>query len=161
MIFKTFSLMVILAIAGNNVFAKSIHNQEINCLAENIYHEARSEPIEGMVAVAQVVFNRVSDKRFPSTVCTVVKQTRGRIHSCQFSWFCDGKPDDIHKSSKAWKTSYNLAYTMYYLYNNASLRIIDMTHGATHYHADYVNPRWSRTYKRVLKVGRHIFYRAE
>ena len=44
------------------------------CMAFNIYHEARNESMLGQIAVGQVVMNRVWDKRFPNTVCEVVKQ---------------------------------------------------------------------------------------
>ena len=64
---------------------------EVRCLATNIYWEARNQSIQGMYAVADVTLNRVKDKRWPSTVCEVVKQRRKGV--CQFSWFCDGKPD--------------------------------------------------------------------
>ena len=63
---------------------------EVTCLAQNIYWEARNQSIQGMYAVADVTLNRVKDKRWPSTVCEVVKQRR---RSRQFSWYCDGKPD--------------------------------------------------------------------
>ena len=82
------------------------------CLAMNVYHEAKNQPFEGQVAVAQVVINRVRDERFPNTICEVVEQgptyeswkTRNdaslsekeRVYwpvknRCQFSWYCDGK----------------------------------------------------------------------
>ena len=85
------------------MYAESIEakQKEIECLAQNIYHEARSESTAGRMAVALVTLNRVKDQRFPNTICGVVKQTKyypsGKIdlHSCQFSWYCDGKPDTI------------------------------------------------------------------
>ena len=74
-------------------------NNDYHCLASNIYWEARNQPLLGKLAVAQVTQNRVDNKRYPDTICSVVKQTKfypsGRIdlHSCQFSWYCDGKSD--------------------------------------------------------------------
>ena len=64
------------------------------CMALNIYHESRSEDIEGQVAVANVTLNRVASNKWPNDVCSVVKQgyVKGKSN-CQFSWFCDGKPD--------------------------------------------------------------------
>ena len=68
---------------------------EVKCLAQNIYWEARNQSIQGMYAVADVTLNRVKDKRWPSTVCEVVKQRKnaGGKWVCQFSWYCDGKSD--------------------------------------------------------------------
>ena len=92
-------------------------SSDVHCLAENIYHEARGESTAGKMAVALVTLNRVEDKRFPNTVCGVVKQTKyypsGRIdlHSCQFSWYCDGKSDKpIDK--KCWEDALLIAEVM-------------------------------------------------
>jgi len=91
---------------------------EIECLAQNIYHEARSESTAGRMAVALVTLNRVNDKRFPDSICGVVKQTKyypsGNIdlHSCQFSWYCDGKPDTI-RDEKCYKDILLIAEVMY------------------------------------------------
>ena len=49
-------------------------NHAFDCLAQNIYFEARSESQAGMIAVAQVTMNRVKHPRYPNTVCEVVKQ---------------------------------------------------------------------------------------
>ena len=65
----------------------------ITCLALNVYHEARNEPMNGMYAVASVVINRVQDDRWPNNVCAVVKDGYRGQHKCQFSWYCDGKSD--------------------------------------------------------------------
>jgi spore germination cell wall hydrolase CwlJ-like protein len=65
---------------------------ELFCLAQNIYFEARGEPLLGKIAVGHVVLNRVADKRFPGHVCKVIQQGGNRrLHRCQFSWWCDGK----------------------------------------------------------------------
>jgi len=37
--------------------------------------------------------------------------------------------------------------------------ISDPTNGATHYHADYVNPSWADPRKKTVIIGRHAFYR--
>ena len=76
---------------------------EVKCLAQNIYWEARNQSIQGMYAVADVTLNRVKDKRWPSTVCEVVKQRKnaGGRWICQFSWYCDGKSDTPKSREKA------------------------------------------------------------
>ena len=141
-------------------------NHEIICLARNIYFEARNESVYGQLAVASVTLNRVNSAKFPNTVCEVVHQAKyskwwaeahGRKvpikHKCQFSWFCDGKSDEIY-DHKTYEKIYNLAEIAY----NTD---IDITEGATHYHADYVNPDWAAYMKTVAKVDTHIFYKMD
>ena len=119
----------------------------------------------GQIATAQVVMNRVADNRYPNTICEVVKQGPHRPswenpekeypvkHRCQFSWYCDGKPD-MPKNEKAWRKAQDVAFLVYY--NKINL---DVTEGATHYHATYVNPDWAKTKTLITQVGDHIFYR--
>ena len=137
------------------------------CLALNTYHEAKNQSTVGQIATAQVVMNRVEDRRFPNTVCEVVKQGPTRPswedpnkeypikHRCQFSWYCDGK-SDVPKNEKAWRKAQDVAFLVYY--NKIQL---DVTEGATHYHATYVRPAWAKTKKRTTRIEKHIFYRWE
>jgi N-acetylmuramoyl-L-alanine amidase len=123
------------------------------CLALNVYHEARSEPVVGQYAVAHVTINRVQSNRWPNDVCKVVKQGyhKGR-HRCQFSWYCDGKSDKPYEEL-AWAKSLIVAD------NVLSGRILDITHGATHYHARYVRPYWSKKLLKTVAYGSHKFYK--
>jgi spore germination cell wall hydrolase CwlJ-like protein len=124
--------------------------KQVDCLAENIYHEAGFEPEKGKQAVALVTLNRTHDTRFPSQICEVVKQkTQG---TCQFSWFC--MPVKIKKDSDAFKQSMEVALFVYANYE----KLKDVTNGALYYHADYVNPRW-RNVEKTTVIGRHIFYK--
>ena len=61
------------------------------CLALNVYFEARSEPIAGQLAVAEVTLNRVASQDYPNSICEVVLQENQ--NGCSFSWWCDGKSD--------------------------------------------------------------------
>ena len=133
------------------------------CMAFNIYHEANNQSMLGQLAVGQVVMNRVADDRFPSTVCEVVKQAvtykgtgKPVLHKCQFSWYCDGAKDDVNTKSRAWSKA--LDYAIIVLYDGISL---DVTEGATHYHATYVRPAWRKTKTRTTRIDKHIFYRWE
>lgn len=127
---------------------------EIHCLALNIYFEARSEPIEGKVAVGHVVMNRVADARYPDKVCEVVKQGGEKPYNkCQFSWYCDGRSDNP-ANVDAWQESLALARVVYWGYSQ------DPTDGALWYHADYVSPYWRNALERGPKIGRHVFYAA-
>lgn len=125
---------------------------EKNCLARAIYFEARSEPEAGQIAVANVILNRVKSKRYPNTICGVVYDGAHRLNSCQFSFACDGKQDSP-RGRKEWAKAKQLAARA--LAGDAYVRVVST---ATHYHADYVNPRWSGAMKRLIKIGRHIFY---
>ncbi len=128
-------------------------NEEITCLAQNIYFEARSEPVAGMLAVGHVVLNRVESKRFPNTVCKVIRQGgEQRRHRCQFSWWCDGRSDQPH-NKVAWEASRLMAW---FIYNG---KTTDPTDGALWYHADYVDPYWREAFVEGPQIGRHIFYR--
>ena len=123
------------------------------CLALNVYHEARSEPLQGQAAVAHVVLNRVASGRWPDDVCSVVHQgyEKGRF-KCQFTWYCDGKPDEP-KEILACAKSVMVA-------NQVLTGVVpDVTNGATHYHARYVNPYWSASLSKTVTYGSHLFYR--
>jgi len=126
---------------------------QVDCLAENIYHEARSEPVDGQIAVALVTLNRVNDERFPKDICGVVKQ-KTKIQErtvCQFSWYC--MPVRLNKNSEYYQEAMKHAL---HVYANHEL-IDDFTRGSLFYHADYVNPGWKLL--RTVVIGRHIFYK--
>mgnify|MGYP003351131484 FL=1 len=124
--------------------------KQVDCLAENIYHEAGHETEVGKQAVALVTMNRTDSGKFPSSICGVVKQ---KIEgTCQFSWFC--MPVTLNRNSEAYKRSMEVALYVYANYE----KLKDVTHGALYYHADYVNPRWRNVEKTAI-IGRHIFYK--
>lgn len=125
---------------------------EENCLARAVYFEARSESELGQLAVAKVILNRVKDPEYPKTICGVVYQGSGRRNSCQFSFACDGLPDDV-RSAAAWSRSKRVAQKA--LAGEAKVAAIGT---ATNYHADYVRPKWAKSMKRLIKIGRHVFY---
>ena len=149
----------------------------LTCLATNIYWEARNQSFAGQIAVGLVTINRVVDPRFPDTICDVVYEgpikeswkTRiqpdlpdnervfyPRRDRCQFSWYCDGKSDkfphyDYESIHDAWVVAELLL--------NPEIKFVDITEGATHYHADYVSPEWSETLTKTTTIDNHIFYR--
>jgi len=140
--------------------------EETMCLADNIYHEARNQGTAGQLAVAAVTINRVNDSRFPETICGVVKEGPQRPswkgtgemipvrHRCQFSWYCDGK-DDTPQDMTTFQNIYDLSYDIVY----GNIQVMDITDGATHYHADYVNPSWASSKEKTIEIEDHIFYR--
>ncbi|CAN5286233.1 hypothetical protein BH10PSE7_BH10PSE7_24420 [soil metagenome] len=125
---------------------------EENCLAKAVYFEARSETELGQLAVAKVILNRVKDPQYPKTICGVVYQGSDRRNSCQFSFACDGMADDV-RSKDAWRRSKVVAEKA--IAGDQTVRIMG---AATHYHADYVRPKWTHDMRRLIKIGRHIFY---
>ena len=150
------------------VEAPFFKNNEITCLAKNMYFEARSEGIAGVVATTQVVYNRVNSEEYPDTICEVIEQAKisqwwlkekGIIkpikNKCQFSWFCDGYSDEP-KDDKTYSELFELAEQFI---NGEHEGMIDITGGALWYHADYVHPRWANHLEVTTKVGRHIFYK--
>lgn len=122
------------------------------CLALSVYHEARSEPTIGQIAVAQVIINRAKTRNLD--ICAVVYEPM------QFSWANEAfqpngvlKPEYIPKGAK-WVHAKHIAATV------LGSNIKDFTGGATHYHADYISkPKWAYNLKQVRTYGRHIFYK--
>ncbi len=121
------------------------------CLAEAIYYEAGYEPESGKRAVAQVVLNRMRHPAYPNSVCGVVYQG-ANDPVCQFSFTCDGSLGR-RPSARAWADAQAVARDALAGHVEASVG------SATHYHADYVVPRWAYSLGKVRQIGTHIFYR--
>ncbi len=166
-------------LAGAVLFPASVASSDqaddraAECLAKNMYYEARNQGTAGVLAVSAVVFNRVNDPRFPNTICEVVYQgptreswkTRKTLdkndavyypikNRCQFSWYCDGKPDDINQLGIYMDI---MQFTKILL--TSRVMMFDITDGATFYHADYVMPSWAKSKIKTIEIGDHIFYR--
>ena len=127
-------------------------SKEQRCLAEAVYFEARSEPEAGQAAVAQVVLNRVKSGLYPASVCGVVYQNRHHYMGCQFSFACEGKSLRITDAG-SWQTATRIASAVI-----EGRTYLSEVGNATHYHADYVRPGWSRRLRKMDVIGRHIFY---
>ncbi|WIJ24277.1 cell wall hydrolase [Devosia sp. RR2S18] len=126
---------------------------EVDCLATAIYYEARGESRDGQMAVAQVILNRVADKRYPDSICGVVYQNKHKRNACQFSFACDGVPE-TRSETKAWNLAMEIAEKA-----TDSEPLVAELHLATHYHANYVNPNWAPKMQKLKQIGQHIFYR--
>jgi spore germination cell wall hydrolase CwlJ-like protein len=136
-----------------SLIAQGKASSEEHCLAQAIYFEARSEPEEGQAAVAQVVLNRVSSGLYPPSVCGVVFQNRHRYKACQFSFACEGRALKITEP-EPWSVAQRIAREVL----EGKTYVSDVG-AATHYHANYVHPGWSRRLKKMDKIGNHIFYK--
>ena len=142
---------------------------DVLCLAKNIYFEAGVESTAGKLAVANVTLNRTLGANYPNTICEVVHEG---IHyynvnkdeyfpvrdRCQFSWYCDGRGDTPNEG-KTWESAQELAKKV--LVNHYDKALIDITDGATHYHANWMEtyPKWSKRKKIMASIDRHIFYK--
>ena len=119
--------------------------KDVHCLAKNIYHEARGEPLEGQLAVAQVTMNRLRHPNFAGSVCGVVYEYK------QFSWTLE-KPKKI-KDQRAWEAAIKLSKLV--LSNQAENPKLKT---ALYFHTRQIRPYWSKDKRIVAVIGNHIFY---
>jgi len=135
-----------------------IDRKQVECLAQNIYYEARGEGKDGHVAVALVTMNRSLSKLYPNNLCHVVREKLGK--TCQFTWWCDpslrSKATTYNYTREERKVYNYIRELAMHVYVNRD-HIEDFTGGAIFYHANYVNPRWK--YKKTAQIGNHIFYK--
>jgi len=126
-------------------------NEERRCLAMTLYWEARAGGRDAMVPVGWVVLNRRNHPEFPDTICGVMRDG-GENSMCQFSFWCDGKPD-VPQNKNAWKLAREVAADM--------LRSPpkDPTHGALYFHSADLSRPWKKQRQRTARVGDHVFYR--
>lgn len=119
------------------------------CLTAAVYYEARSEPLDGQRAVAQVVLNRVRDRAFPASVCGVVYQRTATV--CQFSFACDGSTDRP-RDYAAWARAAAVAQAAY------DGAVFAPVGASTHFHTAAIHPWWAPSLARVGRIGAHVFY---
>lgn len=121
-------------------------DREQECLANAVYFEARSEPIEGQLAVAEVVLNRAASGRYPTDLCAVITQ------KAQFSFIQRGRFPRADRRSEAWKKAVAIA-------NIARQKLAgSLPSSVLWYHATYVSPSWGKRLTRQTQIGLHIFY---
>lgn len=144
------------AYTSQDVMSIKVREQQLECLAINIYREAGYEPFEGKVAVAQVTLNRVENGRFGKDVCGVVYQKNVVMERvvCQFSWYCDRTHRNRPVNKEAYNESYEVAKKV--LLEGFRLSVLK---DALFYHATYVNPRWNL--EKIGTIGQHIFYKTK
>lgn len=139
----------------HTVLAGRVDQRNLTCLALNVYHEARGEPLAGQYAVAEVTMNRVASPRFPDTVCDVVYEQRWdvlrRRYVGAFSW-TEFETRRLPRG-EAWQQARAVAEAVYFKRQPPTLD------GALFYHAVYIRPSWSRGNQPVARIGKHIFYR--
>jgi len=156
-----FLLLLIPSVVDTIASDKTIHKEfselsqhekrEVECLTKNVYREARGEHYGGLMAVAFVTMNRTESEKFPSSICEVVYQKNSR--GCQFSWACEKSKMIVNSEQYA-----SLRKFITKIYVNRS-EMKDPTEGALFYHANYVNPYWSKMLVKTKTIGNHIFYK--
>lgn len=156
------SLLIMLVASSVKAATITLDDTQMECLAKNVYFEARNQSHVGKIAVAQVVLNRVVDKRYPMSICEVVEQAYTYKngfpirHKCQFSWFCDGLSDEP-RDVAAWQDALRMASDAVLLWNAS----FDVTEGSTHYHTKDVFPKWRKSFTHTTAIDDHLFYRWE
>ena len=148
-------LLIMFSLVVHEMIANDSKQRDLICLAMNVYHEARGEPLEGQFGVAEVTMNRVADSRYPDSVCEVVYQKRWDfLRKRQVSAFSWTEFDTVDvPEGEAWQRAVSVAEAT--LNGDHS----DSLDGAIYYHAAYIRPSWTRGKQPVAKIGRHVFYR--
>ena len=139
-------MLMLPAVAQSHAF---LHLSEIECLALNIYHEARGEPVDGQIAVGIVTLNRVESRRYPNSVCMVVHQRK------QFSWTRLPARFRAVDNPRAWRQAREVAERVLAGDFTADDYRLD---GVMHYHNHTVSPQWAAAGELVTAIGRHRFY---
>jgi len=120
---------------------------DMKCLAQAVYFEARGEPMEGQLAVAEVVINRAKSDLYPDSYCDVIRQP------AQFSFVRHGRIPQADESSDAWQRAVAIAEIAQQ--NLWQSKAAD----AMYFHATYVNPSWAHQKVELAQIDAHIFYR--
>ncbi len=126
--------------------------EEHHCLSEAIYYEARSEPVSGQLAVAEVVLNRIDSKHYPNSICGVVYEGSHLPTGCQFTFTCDGSLEKA-PYGRLWEQSRQVAQM------TMVGGVTPFTDRSTHYHTVNVTPHWSDNMRMTKQIGSHLFYR--
>ncbi len=127
---------------------------DLDCLALNIYHEARGETLFGKMMVGFVSKNRVASENFPNTYCEVIYQKKGK--TAQFSWINDGKSDSVH-DKESWYNSLEIAYDIIHKQEK------DLSEGALYYHKNDKKTKFTNTHysniKKIGVIGKHVVFK--
>lgn len=145
-------LAMCLALACGKVSASNDdaeRQRQIDCLASNIFYEARGEPERGKIAVGLATINRTKDRRYPNDICAVISQKK------QFTWYA---PSKIRSTGNTLFQEIKEMATMLYDEYYASNTYVDFVYGATHFHTKSVNPKWHGK-RKTAQIGSHLFFR--
>lgn len=155
LILKISLITLIIVYIVNDIDSRITHinNKEIECLAKNIYFEARGEDYIEKIMVANVTMNRLRNSKFPNSICGVVYQ------KSQFSWTkyeiqeVEHYTHNNHKELIAWNESVDIAKM------TVGNMVVDLSAGAMFYHNNKVRPKWSRHMTKVAQTKGHKWYK--
>lgn len=168
------ALLLSLIASGTAGDYSHIDADQAYCLALNVWHESGIENVEGQFAVAHATMARVSDPRFPNTICSVVlhgvpdplNPTIPKKWRCAFSWNCDRKSDTVplvNKSGTPNKQairSFTVSAVIALMAMNGE--IDDFCDSSNfYYNPDLANPSWAKFYTQTCTIGNHKFMRRE
>lgn len=138
---------LIIVVEALSFSPEALDQKEVLCVARNIYHESRSESVEGQIAVAQVVVNRQNS--LDKTACEVVYAKH------QFSWTTK-KPKVNLKDPIEREAFEDAAAIAVDVMTGKSDSVV----GDAEYFIskDMKKPAWTKALKFVGVVGKHAFY---
>lgn len=139
-------------IKHSGLISYSFSEKEINCVAKNVYYEARGESISGQDAIIQVTFNRWLYSPHPQNLCQIVYKRNS--NGCQFSWVCNKSLIKPNIHTKLWK-DIELATRKILHYGNCYCGISQRVY---YYHNLNSHPKWARLKIRIARIGHHVFY---
>ena len=115
---------------------------DVNCIAKAIYYESRGEPVEGQLAVGEVVRNRMLSDKYPNTACEVIAQNH------QFEFYEPGMKTSVCEDK----------------YKSTAIQVLEentnFAKGSMHFVASWLIPKpgWTRKAKESFEIGNHVFY---
>jgi spore germination cell wall hydrolase CwlJ-like protein len=124
---------------------------ELLIVARTVWQEARGEPRAGKLAVVHVLHNRAKARN--------TDMATEALRPWQFSGW------NPHETNRAPSRNLTINSASFRHCISAVLEAVDEieagqdpTLGSKHYHANYVQPHWSREHAPAVVIGRHIFY---
>lgn len=141
------TLLALSLLVPSAAHAVSFDSKNLKCLAENIYHEARGESTEGMVAVGIVTINRVKHSKFKNSICKVVYEPK------QFSWTRNSRVRNAAKNKQAWAESKRIAIN---ISKNKYPRWAKKYSKSYFFHSGSSKTRWGKPL--IARTGNHVFY---
>lgn len=166
------SAAIVSAILSKSHIPEQYTEQDVLCLAKNVYFESRGEGVSGQILVVKVTKERSEDPRYPDSICGVVQQSKISYNGhpiknkCAFSWYCDGKSDKISfykkngEINKEKLETFITATTIAIMVLNDDIE--EICPGVNFYHnPEKSNPTWAKHYTKVCTIGNHDFYRRE
>jgi len=141
-------------IVGGTAGVVSAQTREEQAVAAVLMGEAWSEGVEGMTAVAEVIYQRSSEKG--RTPFRTVAGHRGRAHT--FSCVNGTTLDNLIRKFRR-QPAFGDALKLAQVVCETPEKLPGITHAANHYTVLTERPFWVGGHEPVAVIGRHAFYR--